>query len=135
MPPKVSNSKTEPKGGAKSRRGTPAADASASARAAKTAAAPEPAPAPKPPAEAVSLIEPKVKKVRKPEADGERKSKALPRIGISKIVAPAPKVEPEPSPVEETPVAPEPVAVVEAVPEPVADEAPVDDRKIIHIKP
>lgn len=131
MPPKVSNSKTEPKGSARSRRGTPAADASASARAAKTAAASEPAPAPKAPAEAVSLIEPKTKKVRKPGAEGERKAKALPRIGST----PAPKAEkPAPAPVEVAPIEPEPVAVVE-IPEPVAEAAPADDRKIIHIKP
>jgi translation initiation factor IF-2 len=128
MPSKVSNSKTESKSAAKSRG---PAGGSSSARSkpsvsAEPAAAPVP---PKPPAEALSLIEPKVKKVRATDADGERKTRSfLPPI--SKISAPAPKVEePAPQPVAE--VAP---AAVEAVPEPVAEE-PVDTRKVIHIKP
>ncbi|HVE17091.1 MAG TPA: translation initiation factor IF-2 [Chthoniobacterales bacterium] len=129
MPPKVSNSKTEPKGGAKSRRPAPAGDASAS-RASKSAPAPEPAPVPRPPAEAVSLIEPKKKKVRKPDAEGGNKAIALPRIGHAAPVAP--RVEQPAPPVEEA-AEPEPVEAVQAAPEP--EPEPVDDRKVIHIKP
>jgi translation initiation factor IF-2 len=129
MPPKVSNSKTEPKGGAKSRRPAPAGDASAS-RASKSSPAPEPAPVPRPPAEAVSLIEPKKKKVRKPDAEGAKKAIALPRIGHAAPVAP--RVEKPAPPVEEA-AEPEPVEAVQAAPEP--EPEPVDDRKVIHIKP
>jgi len=133
MPSKVSNSKTESKSAAKPRRG--AAGGPSSARSAKPAESAKPAPAavpPKPPTETLSLIEPKVKKVRKPEADGERRTKSfLPPI--SKISAPAPKVETLAAPIEEAPAEIVPVAV-EVIPEPVVEE-PVDDRKVIHIKP
>jgi len=133
MPSKVSNSKTESKSAAKPRRG--AAGGPSSARSAKPAEPAKPAPAavpPKPPTETLSLIEPKVKKVRKPEADGERRTKSfLPPI--SKISAPAPTVETPAASIEETPVEIAPVAV-EVIPEPVVEE-PVDDRRVIHIKP
>jgi translation initiation factor IF-2 len=143
MPSKVSNSKTDAKGAAKPRRSASAGDASAS-RAPKSAA-PEPAAAaPRPlPAEAVSLIDPKKKKVRKPE-DGGRKVTALPRIGAAKATPPpapepAPAApEPEKPPVVLDLVSAKPQVVVEEkAPEPVAEVAePVaDGRKVIHIKP
>jgi translation initiation factor IF-2 len=153
MPSKVSNSKTDAKGASKPRRNAPAGDASASSRASKSAAAEPAAPvAPRPPAEAVSLIEPKKKKVRKTE-EGDRKVTALPRIGASapkavEKVAPAPAPAPEPE--KEKPVVldllsapaprqaaapkPEPEPAPEAELEPVA-ELSADNRKIIHIKP
>ncbi|MDD5201310.1 MAG: translation initiation factor IF-2 [Terrimicrobiaceae bacterium] len=84
------------------------------------------------PTETLSLIEPKEKKVRKVEADGGGRTRSfLPPI--SKISAPAPKAE-APAARIEAPVAIEPEAIVEPVPEPVAEE-PIDDRKVIHIKP
>ena len=132
MPSKVSNSKTDPKGPAKSKRGTMGSAAPSSARPSKPAASSEPAapPALRPQAEAVSLIDPKIKKVRKPD-DGKSKARALPRIGMS-----APelaKPQPQPEPAEEAPVEPEIEAV--AAEAPAVEEAPVDNRRVIHIKP
>ena len=129
MPPKVSNSKTEAKSGAAKpkRAGAPAT----SARTSKSTPAEEPAApaAPRPPAEALSLIEPKQKKVRKPDGEGRKTKSFLPPI--SKISAPAaPASVPELEPAPEL----EPVAA-EVAPEPVVEAAPVDDRKVIHIKP
>ncbi len=131
MPPKVSHSKTETRTPVKSRRGAPASGGAPSSRPAKSAVPAEPAALPvppAPPAEALSLIEPKKKKIRKPEGEIERKTRSfLPPI--SKISAPAPA---EPVVVS----APEAVAEPEIVEEiaPVAEE-PVDERKVIHIKP
>jgi len=128
MPSKVSNSKTESKSAAKPRRA--AAGGPSSARSAKPAEPAKPAAVPpKPPTETLSLIEPKVKKVRKPEADGERRTKSfLPPI--SKISAPEPAVEIPAAAIEAAPVE----IVAEVAPEPVLEE-PADDRKVIHIKP
>jgi translation initiation factor IF-2 len=156
MPSKVSNSKTDAKGASKPRRNAPAGAAPASSRASKSAAAEPAAPvAPRPPAEAVSLIEPKTKKVRKSE-EGGRKVTALPRIGASAPkavekpapVAPvAPPPEPEKpvvldllsEPASRTPRTPKVKEVVAAPveqPEPEAvPEVSADNRKIIHIKP
>ncbi len=96
--------------------------------------APKPEPEPRAPVETVSLIEPRVKKVRKPEAEGERRQRSfLPPISTFGVPA---KVE-EPKAAE---VAPEPPAEVEipaVVEETVAEaEAVVEDgRKVVHIKP
>ena len=129
MPPKVSNSKTETKAPAKSRRGAAGGDAPAS-RSPKSAAPAEPAPAPRPQAEAVSLIEPKAKKVRKTETEGERKTRILPPI--SKISAiPQPREE-KPAPIAEEPA---PAVEAEAAAPEVTAETPTDNRKVIHIKP
>ncbi len=125
MPPKVSNSKTQAKSGAAKpkRAGAPAT----SARTPKSTPAEEPAApvAPRPPAEALSLIEPKQKKVRKPD-EGRKLKSFLPPI--SKISAPAATPEPEPIP-ESEPVA------EEVAPAPLEEAPVVDDRKVIHIKP
>jgi translation initiation factor IF-2 len=135
MSSKVSNSKTESKTPAKTRRSVSAGGASPSPRSAKPAAPAErpPVEPPRPPAEALSLIEPKVKKVRKTEPDGTRRIKSfLPPI--SKISSPSEPAA-EPAPAEEAPadIAPEVVAEVEP---PVPEEEPVvDNRKVIHIKP
>ena len=133
MPPKVSNSKTEPKSAAKPKRGTSGGAASAAIRPTKSAAASEPAapPALRPQAEAVSLIEPKAKKVRKPD-DGKSKARALPRIGMSQPKEEPPAPEPEKELPAEPAAAP-PAAVEEA--QPTTEEAAADTRKIIHIKP
>jgi translation initiation factor IF-2 len=131
---KVSNSKTEHKSAAKSRRGPSAGAESSPSRSSKSAAPNEPAaPALRPQAEALSLIEPKKKKVRSSEAEGERKTRTfLPPISkISSPAAPAKEEAPEP-------VAPEAVEpVAEEVPPvaPAVEEAPADGRKVIHIKP
>ncbi|MGH8047046.1 MAG: translation initiation factor IF-2 [Chthoniobacterales bacterium] len=137
MPSKVSNSKTEPKGAAKPRRGAPAGAAPAPSRSAKPTAPAEPAtpPALRPQAEAVSLIEPKKKKVRKPEGEGASKARVLPRIGVT---APKPVEKPAPEPAAAPePVAAEAVPAVEetVAPEPAAEEAVTDSRPVIHIKP
>ncbi len=96
----------------------------------KAAEAPAPAPPPAPKQEALSLIDEKPKKVRKPASGPAalRPFKALP--SISKLL--------EPEPVE-VPQAEEPVeeviaeAVVESVPEP--EPAPLVDDKVVHLKP
>jgi translation initiation factor IF-2 len=122
------------------------------------AASPEPAPAPKAPVETLSLIEPQEKKPRRaPRPAGETASVLPP---ISRIRKPEPTSEPKPEPQ----IAPEPAVVARPVreqkaaldlisapsprqppPAPVAPqapiaeepatEAPVDEEKIIHIKP
>jgi translation initiation factor IF-2 len=133
---KVSNSKTEHKSAAKSRRGPSAGAESSPSRSSKSAAPSEPAaPALRPQAEALSLIEPKKKKVRSSEAEGERKTRTfLPPI--SKISSPAaPAKEEAPEPVAPEAVEPAPEEEVAAPVAPVAEEAPVDGRKVIHIKP
>ncbi len=82
------------------------------------------------PAEAISLIEPRRKKIRKPEVDGERKLKSMlppiSTVGDSKkveepVAAPA-VVEPDPEPA--------PASAVETVDTPVAES-----RRIVHLKP
>jgi translation initiation factor IF-2 len=128
MPSKLSNSKSENKT-TRTKRG--ASDEASSARSKKSPATAEPAtkPKPAPQAEALSLIEPKAKKVRKPDAERKTRTMLPP---ISKIAA---RQEPK-KPVEEPPaVAVEPDApeAAEAVSAP-AEEV-VDNRKVVHIKP
>jgi len=88
---------------------------------------------PKLPAEAISLIEPKTKKVRKTTG---AKARALPPI--SKIAAPpVEKKQPEPEPEPEAAAAPVEEIVV-AKGEPEGAETAVtgeDGRRIVHIKP
>ena len=161
MPSKVSNSKTDTKSAAKPKRAAAPAGAE-STRSAKSASSDAaPAAPPRPPAEALSLIEPKQKKVRSSETDAQRKSRPI-LPPISKITAPeAPKPAPKPAAPEPAPVAasapkealnlierkpaksapapaaapaPEPVVVVEAA----VAEAPTAEesgRKVVHIKP
>jgi len=133
---KVSHSKTEHKSAAaKSRRGPSAGAESSPSRSSKSAAPNEPAaPALRPQAEALSLIEPKKKKVRSSEAEGERKTRTfLPPISkISSPAAPAKEEAPEPVAPEAVEPAPEEVAPPVA---PIVEEAPADGRKVIHIKP
>ncbi len=152
MPSKVSNSKTDARSAAKPKRAVAGSD-SASARPAKSAPSDAAPAAPVAPAEAVSLIEPKQKKVRKADADGATKPRTI-LPPISKITAPAAK--PAPKPAAETPApvaapkpapevlnlieraAPAPAPEPEPEPAPVAVEEPAaaaDGPKIIHIKP
>jgi len=121
MPSKVSNTKTESKS-PKSKRGA----SSASSSKAKTGESSAEETTPRPPAEALSLIDPKKKKVRKP-GDPAKKKVALPPI--SKIAGPKPP--------KEEPVEPEQPA---AAGEETAGESPAetdasDGRKVVHLKP
>mgnify|MGYP001117966494 CR=1 FL=1 len=121
MPSKVSNTKTESKS-PKSKRGA----SSASSSKAKTGESSAEETTPRPPAEALSLIDPKKKKVRKP-GDPAKKKVALPPI--SKIAGPKPP--------KEEPVEPEQPA---AAGEDTAGESPAETdanngRKVVHLKP
>lgn len=129
MPSKVSNTKPESRSTRTKRN---ASEASASASSKKSPAAAEPAAPPKPaaPAETLSLIEPKVKKVRKPDAERKTRSILPP---ISKIVAKAEAAKAEEAAAASSAEEPAP-EVVEEVVEAVVEEV-VDDRKVIHIKP
>ncbi len=109
---------------------TAAAEKSAAATkrtAEKKAEEAAPKPEPKPKQEAVSLIEPKEKKVRPAKAAESKSFKVLPPIsGILKREDPEPKPEPVPEKAPDPEPAPAPVEeVVEEVPE----------EKIIHLKP
>lgn len=163
MPSKASNSKSaSPAARSKRATGAPSRNPGASSTnpPAKAKAPAEPAVKvePKPPAEAISLIEPKTKKVRNVDSDGTPKGfTPIGKIGQRKEPV-TPKAAPKPEPVAEIKPEPEVLSLIDkpvrkpaakakqAAPPtvvPVAEPAPAvetvtltedDNRKVIHIK-
>ncbi len=160
MASKVSTTKTTARP-TKSKRATTVGRKSAASDTGKSPTAEEAAdaaPAEKAPkAETVSLIDPKVKKVRKPPAEADAAgSKTLPPISKIAAPAPAPKAKAEPNKGAEKPAkkapaaaldllsprsakvqpAPEPEPIEEAVSDEEGEpEVNEDGKKIVHVKP
>ena len=99
---------------------------------------PAPKPAPKPRGETVSLIDGAKPKAKRTESEEQVKRSVLPPISRIRatpeiIPGPAPEAPPKAAePTSETPEPPAPATDGQAAAE---EEAEVDDRKIIHIKP